>query len=503
MPSDAAAPARIASPSAAGAALRAALHGDAALEAALLVVLVAPLFCFTTLPLYDLPNHIARQHILFGGGAPGADTYYHAVWRPLPNLALEGGVFLLHYIVPVDLAVRIFVALTLAQLFLGAVALNHTLFGHGRRLAFAAALFAYNGPFLFGFINDCFGIGMALWVVALWLRWRSRSAWQPLFAGLASLILFAHLFAFGVYALVICTTTASEAAHALRAGTNAPGQRILRALGEVAHLALPLGLYLLLMPRASHSLAGSYLPPLFKLLWLGASLGFHTPAADLPWLLILLSGALCLRRRLVLAPVMRAPLAALGLAYLALPQQLGEGDFVDYRMPAVIMLFLVGSLGWRNPADPRRMTAVLAVLGVLLLRLGGQFSEWAAWQPIYAQYRAAFALLPQGAKLLPVRPPPDIVDFSDEPPVWHFVATAVSERGALIPNLFANLGHQLLVYRRPYRALWKRADDPHPADAASYDYILVFHPRAFAPSALPAFQPIARGQGFVLGRLLH
>jgi hypothetical protein len=200
---------------------------------------------------------------------------------------------------------------------------------------------------------------------------------------------------------------------------------------------------------------------------------------------------------------MRAPLAALVVAYLALPQQLGEGDFVDYRMPVVIMLFLVGSIGWRDPADARRATAVLATVGVLALRLGVQFSEWAAWQPVYAEYRAAFALLPEGAKLLPVRPAPYLVDFSGGPPVWHYTAQAVSARGALIPNLFANLGHQILVYRPPYRALWKSADNSSPADAAAYDYILVFRPRDFAAATLPRYDVVARGDGFLLGRLLH
>jgi hypothetical protein len=57
---------------------------------ALTVVLIAPFFVFRTIPLYDLPNHIARQHILFGDGAAGATLYYGVAWRLIPNLAMEG-----------------------------------------------------------------------------------------------------------------------------------------------------------------------------------------------------------------------------------------------------------------------------------------------------------------------------------------------------------------------------------------------------------------------------
>lgn len=156
-------------------------RSDAALFAALTLVLVAPFFVFETIPLYDLPNHIARQHILFGDGAPGASVYYSAHWRLIPNLAMEGFVFALHPLMSVDVGVRAFLAATAAQLFLGTVALNRALFGDSGRFALAACLSAYNGPFLFGFVNLAFGMGMALWVFALWLRWRRHSASVPVF----------------------------------------------------------------------------------------------------------------------------------------------------------------------------------------------------------------------------------------------------------------------------------------------------------------------------------
>ena len=135
-------------------------RADALLYGAVVLVLVAPFFVFDTIPLYDLPDHIARQHLLFGNAAPGMESYYEARWRLIPNLALEGTVFLLHYVLSIDLCIRIFLALTVGQLFLGTLALHHALFGRCGRLPLAAALFAYTGPLLFGFVNFCFGSGL-------------------------------------------------------------------------------------------------------------------------------------------------------------------------------------------------------------------------------------------------------------------------------------------------------------------------------------------------------
>ena len=56
-------------------------RADALLYGAVVLVLVAPFFVFDTIPLYDLPNHIARQHLLFGNAAPGLESYYEARWR--------------------------------------------------------------------------------------------------------------------------------------------------------------------------------------------------------------------------------------------------------------------------------------------------------------------------------------------------------------------------------------------------------------------------------------
>ncbi len=102
---------------------------------------------------------------------------------------------------------------------------------------------------------------------------------------------------------------------------------------------------------------------------------------------------------------------------------------------------------------------------------------------------------------MPLEADPNSVDSIRNPPLAHIAiaALAVTLRGALIPSLFADLGHQILVYREPYRAL---ATQLPSADLAPYfDYVLLIRPEEIP--APPPYAEIARGRTFVLGRLKH
>src|SRR5262249_35805693 len=68
-----------------------------------------------------------------------------------------------------------------------------------------APLFFYSGPFQFGFLSYCFGIGVALITFGLYLRYREGRAILviPAFALAGCIILLCHLAAFGLYALAV------------------------------------------------------------------------------------------------------------------------------------------------------------------------------------------------------------------------------------------------------------------------------------------------------------
>jgi len=451
------------------------------------ILLVAPFFVFRDIPLYDLPNHLARLQILFGA-VPDSARYYVAEWRLIPNLAVEAWVAVFRHILPVEIALRLFLAATVAQLFWGTVALHRALFGGRNRFALAAALFAYNGPLLFGFVNLSFGIGMVLWAVAAWIRGRDQPWALPVFALIGCMILLAHFFAFAIYALVIGAYELGAAQQRRRHWR--------RELLALLHLLVPAALYAFGMP---HVVGGgiAYDSPVVKFVQLGGAIGFYNPVLDIASLLGLLIAAGLVAHRLEFAREMTLPLAALAIGYIALPHQIGSATFVDYRMPPIIALVLCGSLTWRESRRRTRAEVfVLALFGARWLLMVIQFH---AWQADYAEYRAAFALLPQGAKLLPLARDPNAVEPTAHPPLAHVDALAVSERGALVPDLFAGLGYELLRYRVPYRTT--ATQRPTIALAPAFDYVLLIRPDELSPAQVPRYRELARGRTFVLGQI--
>jgi hypothetical protein len=467
---------------------------------AALLLLVAPLLIVHDVPLYDLPDHLARMHLLYDAAPADAPTYYLARWRPIPNLALEAGVFLLHFVVSIDLAVRIFLIATVLQLFLGTIALNRALFGRGSRPALAASLFVFNGPLLFGFINLSFGIGLALWVFALWILRRQKPWDWLIFPILATAILFCHLFAFAVYGLAVGTFAVADGWGRLK-GSEGSADAARALLRDLLPLVVPVLIYLAIVPPELANPTIHYSSLADKI---GAILsvdGFYNAIFDAVCLAAFGIGAILLRRHLTMARGMILPLAALITAFVVLPHQIGVATFVDFRLPSVIALFLVGSVSWRASGDAIGRRAEIFVLGLLLTRTVVMGVQWATWQPLFDEYRTAFASLPVGATLLPLQPDPDEINRRQHPPLAHIAALAVAERHALIPSLFAGLGHELLSYAPAYDPL--RQADPTAEHADDFDYVLVIRPEDLAVGAIPPYEAMAHGRTFILGRLTH
>jgi hypothetical protein len=471
-------------------------------EAAVAILLAAPFFLFRDVPLLDLPVHIARQHILLDPDFAFTRAYYLPDWRPLPNLAMDIVVHVLHFAVTIDLAIRLFLALTALQLFFGAIALNRALFGSQARFGLYACLFVFNGPLVLGLVNFSFGIGLSLWVFALWIRRSGRRHSWILFAFLSSVILFAHLCAFAIYGLVV---SAYALGKQWRSFTVAPQPRrsALRPLAvfllkDLAHLLVPTGIYLTLMSKGMSNREIFVSTPHDKLVALVSMAGFYNYRFDAGCLAVLLLGLLLIWRNLILSRRMVLPLSALALAFVALPGQIGQATLVDYRIPAAAALFLVASIDWHASAKPRRYVDGF-VAALFLLRMGVLFMQWAAWQPIYQEYRTAFRLLPPGARLLPIGTHQDFLAPTEHPPLSHMDALAVVERGAFIPTMLADHPSELLRYAPAvagvHAAFWTSPD------SRDYDYVLIVRPdRVQAP---PGVTQVARGRDFILARVNH
>jgi hypothetical protein len=156
--------------------------------------MVAPLAVIEVPPLLDYPNHLGRIFVLQAlPHDPAIARFYAGHWAAVPNLAVDLIGPPLVALLPVHVAGRVLIALSVLLPVLGAVAYGRAL--GSRRWPLGAALVAYNATELHGFLNFSIAIGLALLLAAAWLRWRET---KPLLAiGLAlagaPVLFFAHL----------------------------------------------------------------------------------------------------------------------------------------------------------------------------------------------------------------------------------------------------------------------------------------------------------------------
>jgi len=461
------------------------------------ILLAAPVFLFRDIPLLDLPIHIAQEHILFDPAISDARQYYIPEWRLFPNMALDVMVYLFHLVLPLDLAIRVFLCVVILQLYWGVQAIAHVTAEPAAHRSFGlmAALFIYNGPLLMGFIDLSFGIGTALLAFALWVRYGRWPSVMIFFAILASIILLAHLFAFAIYALCIGCYAGGLLFRAAHTGDR----RTALSLGlSVVHLLAPLLLYCF---GIAHDSAESLIlqSDIHHKAWALLTL---PGVSDLLFNIVFLTlVALALILNWYQLEITRTLLPVLGgllIVFVILPYQVALGTWVDYRVPTILVLVLIASLKWRVPQTSLRPTE----LGLLLLfsiRIGLLYSEWWQWQPVFAEYRSAFQLLPAGAKLLPVGSHPEAIEPAEHPPLSHIDALAVTERGVFVPTMLAGLPYQMLHYAPGARRL-QRAFQDGTSRQDDYDYVLIVHPD---PETTPRnIEPIFCGQSFLLARII-
>jgi hypothetical protein len=200
---------------------------DVAVFAGLIALAVAPLFAGRYLPFFDYPAHLAVPAALRHRADPA--TRIAALWeldlRLVPNALHYALTYLGSFLMPLQEASRLFVALfCVAALPLAAVFALVT-FGRDWRLAVLVVPLCWNRALWYGFIGFCAAVPMSLVVVALIERdLRRPSARREIgLAALTALLAFTHFFV-----MVMTLLLAGTLALARTAGTRR-GQQ-LRAL---------------------------------------------------------------------------------------------------------------------------------------------------------------------------------------------------------------------------------------------------------------------------------
>jgi hypothetical protein len=410
---------------------------------------LSPLLWVRVPALVDYPNHLARMWILGHDRSVAALARNYVVeWRILPDLAMDLIVPVMARIVPIELAGRLFIALTIALLLGGTAALHRALYGRVGIWPVWATLFVYNAALFWGFLNCLFGIGAALLVFAGWVASRR---WRPaprilVFAALSSLVFLLHLFAFGLYGLLVATYELAGRSGWRRAPLRnlitvsasglqfVPGVLLwyvsLRHVGptETAFGGLDAKLYALLAPFTF-----GHVP--VALDGLSAALGYGFLALALA------------SRSLTIVPAMRLPLAALAVVAALMPDITSGCWLADIRVPVALPFLVIASTRFSMARRDLAVVMGAAAVAVLGLRVATVTASWRDYGREFAAYRAASAVITPGAKLLIVASPfppqtrrlpglPGVLALRQPAVYTHLAALSVIDRAAFYPYLF-------------------------------------------------------------------
>ncbi|NUO54031.1 MAG: hypothetical protein HOV80_34735 [Polyangiaceae bacterium] len=416
---------------------------------AVVVALLLPIWLVGLPPLSDYINHLARAQVLahLGENAAYRDAYASA-WGPYPNLAFDIFAVPLASVLDVVLVGKLFLSVTVLVWCAGCHALGHAALGRGSWRAPIACFFVMCEPFLLGYANFTFGMGVALLATACLLRSRSgsRTRWLVIAAALGLVAAVSHAAAIVTFCMVAACFGLSRVRDGLR-----------DAIAEGA-VAIPGGLYFSfwLVSQADHSKDRSWASPGTSLRALATSI---TPSYE-PWAdpIVLAGLALAAGLALYFARPLRPNLAlALSGALCAVAVFIAPADFGGsyeangrYALGAWVMtLFAIRP----DEAKLRRLAAPAAI--ALAALFGRQALVTRAWMRLGTELEAERAVL----RTLPERAVLANVTFLDpraprsarlrELALLHAPAFAVIDREATLPTLYAIPGVQPIAHKRP------------------------------------------------------
>ncbi|HWE76513.1 MAG TPA: hypothetical protein VG328_25340 [Stellaceae bacterium] len=389
-----------------------------------------PLLLTALPPLLDYPNHLARMYLLPRLPDAALARYYIVQWTPIPDLAMDGIVPFLAKVVPLEWAGKLFIVLIFLLLAGGTAAIHRVLFGRWSLWSLLGFLLLYTRLLLWGFMGYLFGCGLALTAFAIWIALDRRHWLLRLIAGtvFAVAIYFAHLLAFGIYAVMIASYEFGQ--------IWLQRKSIGAALRDLVIGGLPFLPALALMTHNSSTGRIIFANPLRKFDLLFSVFDNYSRPFDVVCfvLIVLVVGFAYWRRWVTLAPAMVLPMLGLVAVYIAMPTQLFTAAGVDRRIPMMIFLALIGGSAWQPRAariEPRFLAGVALLFAV---RLAVIAAIWFQAGRLYAQLLPGLDMLPRGS-CVAIAFGKDSIQVA-KAPLTHFTTLAVARRGALVTTIF-------------------------------------------------------------------
>lgn len=409
-------------------------------------ILAAPLWCVDSPSMPDYPAHLASFYLIGGG----ASDYYQVKWALLPNLAGEVIVPLLAKLLPLAVATKLFLTITVGLWVLGPQAIQRALTGKFGLGGVAAAAFTYNATFMWGFFNYEFAMGLSFFVIAAWIATDGKrtALYQAGFASAFTLIYCAHLFALATLLLLIaCYEVASLWQH-----RTFSVQQAVRRFAILALLVAPSALlFVVLKPsRGGLTLQFNLSDTMAERFEAAIQLHFDQPAYVITSALILLFLVGALTKRLHVVARMGLGLVVLFVCTILAPEWALGGWGVHFRLPAVLGAIALASSDIKLP---RRWiaTGATAALALFVFQAAALALEWRKIDVRYSEFRASEGEIRPNAHLMTVLDG-DSLGWSPDQIYWHMAEFAVIDRGAFTPIAFTTPGQHVVDVIPPLRA---------------------------------------------------
>jgi len=410
-------------------------------------LILLPLFYTLVPPLEDYPNHLARMQAL--ASIPGNEAlsqFYEVAWAPVPNLIMDLIVPPLARVLGIYAAGQVFVGLTLLLMLLGPMMLHRTLNGRWSAWPLVGGLFVYNGFLFTGLMNYLFGVGVAVFGLAVWMWLCDRPPVIRMLASLAfcSVLYVCHLSALGLYGLGIASFEAWRL-WTKKAWYPAP---LLRSAITLGVPFLPF-LYLLVSSPTWGLSQEIVWESQGKFEAITLFLSVYSDITDIPLLmLIAVAIGIAVKRGLVrFHPAGLITAGVLTAAFLAMPRMAFGSWMADQRI--VVGIFFM-SLGFIS-VDLKKLENHNAFFAICLVAIAFRVvdvsAHWVAISQPLLELKTSLRMMQPGSKLL-VTQADDPADGAVDVALSHAPNLAVIERSALVSRLFTVPGKQI-VHARP------------------------------------------------------
>jgi hypothetical protein len=415
------------------------------LAAVLALCAAVPLLVPSFPPLIDLPAHFSGYYVQETiARSPALARFFTFQWKFIPNLGVELLIVPLTPLVGLQLAVKLVVAAIPALAVAGMLWIAFEAHGRIPPTALFALPLAFGYPLIFGFVNYCLSVSLALVALGLWLRLsrQGRTGLRSVvFAVVAPAIMVAHALGYGI--LVI--TAGGTAVGAAISSKTPPHKAVWSAILACLPMAWPLLLLPLWQGGASPPSGGWFdlarLAIAFTTIlreqfqwWdlAGAALLYAVAALPILW-----------RGRFAYAPVLAVPAVLLWLLSILLPFNVFGSDFVNVRLMPVACALTI--LAVRPRAAAPSWVPVIAI-ALLALRLGvTAFDMDRADSAIQAELKALDHVLPGSrvATFVVLR----CTRRWEPPRMQHIGSWATSRRDSFSNDQFSRSEGQLLGFR--------------------------------------------------------